>query len=232
MTQSQIPPTQLVDHSYSTTCWEPRAHPRIPANAVVDRFNIQTTLLAASGSPRIPPTQLGIVHIQPTCTQPSGTVPNPPTQLVDRFIFNLHCWPPRSSPESTNAVVDRYIQPVAGGLRDFPESTNAVGGSFIFNLLDGRLGNFRESTNAVGGSCQYSKQHAGRIGATPIPPTQWGSFHINQVWRLDFPESTNAVWWIVLLTNSARSLGDRSRIPQSVGGIQGEWADSPFVGQV
>src|SRR2546426_734084 len=104
----QIPPTQLVDCSYSTyrNSWQARLPPN-PTNAVGGLFilNLQKQL-AGSASPKSHQRSWWIVHTQPTETAGRLGFPQiPPTQLVDcSYSTYRNSWQARLPPNPTNAV--------------------------------------------------------------------------------------------------------------------------------
>src|SRR5882724_10872312 len=191
----RIPPTQLVDRSYSayrTTRGRPVPN---PTNAVGGSFIL--SLQDDSRGPRSKSHQRSwwIVHTQPTGRLAGARSQIPPTQLVDR---------------SYSAYRTTRGGPV-------PNPTNAVGGSFILSLQD--------DSRAPGPKSHQRSwwivhtQPTGRLAGAPfqIPPTQLvdRSYSAYRTTRgRPVPNPTNAVGGSFILSLQDDSRGPRSKSHQ------------------
>src|SRR5678815_5932100 len=214
---SRIPPTQLVDRSYTTYRGARRSLLPNPTNAVGGSFihNLQrrTTLAAPESHQR----SWWIVHTQPTEAHDARCSRIPPTQLVDRSYTTYR-----------------------GARRSLlPNPTNAVGGSFIHNLQRRTTLAAPEShqrswwivhtqpTEAHDARCSripptqlvdrsYTTYRGARRSLLPNPTNAVGGSFIHNLQRrttLAAPESHQRSWWIVHTQPTEAHDARCSRIP-------------------
>src|SRR6185295_2576132 len=171
---SRIPPTQLVDRSYSAyTRRQPRGLPN-PTNAVGGSFILSLHATPASGSPKSHQRSWWIVHTQPTRDASLGVSRIPPTQLVDR---------------SYSAYTRRQT-------RGLPNPTNAVGGSFILSLHATPASGSPKSHQRSWWIVHTQPTRDASLGVSQIPPTQLVDRSYSAYTRRQprgLPNPTNAV---------------------------------------
>ena len=155
---SRIPPTQLVDRSYSAYRERRRTSVPNPTNAVGGSFIF--SLQRTPAHVRVPESHQRswwIVHIQPTDSPAHVRVPNPTNAVGGSFIFSLQRTRRTSRPESHQRswwIV--HIQPTENPAHvPFPNPTNAVGGVSGGRQLRSRLSMKAPPTALVGFASEY-----------------------------------------------------------------------------
>ncbi len=179
---SRIPPTQLVDCSYSAYT---ATRTRLPESHQRSWWIVHTSPTRPRERAFLNPTNaVGGSFILSLHSHENAAFRIPPTQLVDRSYSAY-----TESHQRSWWIV--HTQPTQPRERRFPNPTNAVGGSFILSLHSHGNAAFPNPTNAVGGSFILSLHSHGNAGFR-IPPTQL----VDRSYSA-YTESHQRSWWIV-----------------------------------